>query len=198
MQLRSHTSEPRSKFIARFTGNALRQSGLCIRKFSTRVACEYLDRIATHERTVGFHTGNGSTESAFKAEKRNAQLVQRFLDGTVKFPSDLEESWVDALPEKLRDELIRELAARYGLSATRIPGNESHHPIANLARTLHDAGDLATALSPLFASGKLNQDDIHHMREALPVIARAVTDMTSLQAQMAHAMETKPALRSAS
>ncbi|HZZ09805.1 MAG TPA: hypothetical protein VFE79_03860 [Paraburkholderia sp.] len=200
MQLESHISEPRSKFIARFTAVALRQSGVCIRKFSTCVADQYFSRVAEHERVVKFHRGQGSTDSAFKAEKRNAQLVQRFLDGTVKFPADLEESWVAALPDQQRTELVRELAARYGLAAARIPGHNGRHPVADLAAILRDAGDTATALAPAYADGKLDSDDRAHILNALPVISRAIADFTSMQAQLAQALELdqRPTLRAAS
>jgi hypothetical protein len=180
----SQNSEPRSRFITRRTSEILRRAPLCVRKFASSVAALYMSRTAEHERVVQFDLESGSIDAACRAEVRNAKKVQHLLDCEVRFPADLEEAWVDALPEPHKKDLIRELAARYGLIGARAPARSSMHAIADLASVLRDAGEISTALAPAFANGTLDASDVPYLVQARPIISRAVADCASLLAQI--------------
>lgn len=180
----SQNSEPRSRYITRRTSEILRKAPLCVRTFASNVATTYMGRTVEHERVVQFDQGCGSVDAACRAEVRNAKKIQHLLDGEVRFPVDLEEAWVEALPEPHKNDLVRELAARYGLIGARTPGRAAMHPIADLACVLHDAGEISTALAPAFANGTLDASDVPCLIKARPVIARALADCASLLAQI--------------
>jgi hypothetical protein len=185
----SQSSEPRSRFIVRRTLEILRATSLCVRKFAAEVASGYMQRVAEHERVMDFDPGVGSVEAACRAEVRNAKKIQHLLDGEVKFPADLEEAWVAALPAPQKNDLVRELAARYGLLGARLPACDTHHAIADLAAILRDAGEISTTLAPAFANGTLDFNDVPYLRCARPVLTRAVADCSSLLAQVSHVLD---------
>jgi hypothetical protein len=188
----SQNSEPRSRFIVRRTSEILRRAPLCVRKFASTVATLYMGRTVDHERVIQFDQESGSIDAACRAEVRNAKKVQHLLDGEVKFPADLEEAWVDALPGPHKNDLIRELAARYGLIGARAPVCSSLHPIADLASVLRDAGEISTALAPAFANGTLDSQDAPHLLQARPIISRALADCASLLAQITTVLDMHP------
>ena len=185
--------EPRSQLITARTREILRSTKLCVRKFATCVAENYMERTSLDERIVRFYIGNGSIDSALRAEKRNAQLINRFLAGAVKFPCDLEESWIHALPDPARGELVRDLAARYGLSGASMPGASPHHALAHLSNVLSDAGRTAQALAPLFARGVLDGANVQQMRKSLKAIDDNITDLVSLRSQVARDLDAHEA-----
>lgn len=113
----------------------MRATGLSIKSLADVVAAEYMARTAQFDRVIEFHVGT-TAASTERALKLNGQIVSRYMDETVKtFPADLEEAWVAALPQPHRDELVAELAGRYGLLAARRPvaNGSSSEQIATLA-----------------------------------------------------------------
>lgn len=180
--------EPRSRLIIRRTEEAIRSSGLNVLKFAARVVDNYMMMVAPDDRIIDFYASHGSMQALLRDEKRNGEMIDRIIKGVTRFSVDLEEAWIAALPDRARADLIRELAARYGLIAARIPSAQSHRErVADLAAVLSDAGDLAKAMAPMFADGKIAADDKLHIRAALIEIDKSLADLTSLRAQLASA-----------
>jgi len=183
--------EPRSRLIIRRTVEAINGTGLNVLKFSSRVADSYRALVAANDRTLDFHESAGSLKSLLRAEKRNGNIVDRLLKGVVRFPADLEEAWVDALPEPHRADLVRELAARYGLNGARMPEASAHRHVVDLANVLRDAGEIAKALAPACADGLITSEDATHVAASLVEIDRALADLGSLRAQLVSAIATR-------
>jgi hypothetical protein len=179
---------PRSQLIIERTKAAIHNTGLNVLKFASRVADRYMETIAPLDRVRDFYAASGTVKSLARAEKLNGQIIDRYIKGAVKFPTDLEEAWVDSLPEPFRGDLIRELAGRYGLLGARQADLTPSQHLACLADVLTDAGRIATALAPIFADGRITAEDAPHCRRALPVIAHALADLASLQAQLQDAI----------
>jgi ubiquinone biosynthesis protein UbiJ len=176
--------EPRSHFICRRTQEILDSGPLNVLKFAHRVADIYLATIAPTHRVIEFYESTGTMKSLLRAQKNNGVLVDRFIKGVVRFPGDLEEAWIAALPEPSRTDLLRELAARYGQLGASIPDRTARQHVANLADVLRDAGEIAKAMAPLIADGLIAAHDRTHLRASLAETERMLCDITSLHAQL--------------
>jgi len=128
-------------------------------------------------RVVKFHEG-GDT---FEDMKANAQLLFRMMKSHVKFPCDLEESVVLALPEERQRNLKAELAARYDLLAAPIPHNNPEDNVFSLAVLLKTTGSTIEALAPVIADGVIDEKDLPHAKTALTEINKTVASLISWQ-----------------
>lgn len=177
--------EPRSRFICRRTRGILHARGLNVRKFGTLVAERYMQQIAPDDQSVDFYEArHGSLNAIMRAEKNNGGLVDRYISGVTRFPDDLEEPWIEALPEPDRTHLLRELAARYGQLGALLPDTTAQQHVACLADVLRDAGDIAKSLAPLIAKGRIEPKDKMRLRASLAETERALADVSSLHAQL--------------
>jgi hypothetical protein len=182
------TIEPRSRLIIRSTVQAINATNLNVLKFAAQVAENYMALIAPNDRVIDFYEQAGTMKSLLRAEKRNGCIVDRLIKGVVRFPDDLEEAWIDALPDPYRCALVRELAARYGLSGARLPAASSLQAVVNLADVLHDAGELAKALAPACADGRITMEDAPHIAVSLAQIDRSIDDLLTLKNQLSDAL----------
>ena len=150
---------PRQQVIYAMTRRLLDQSALCIRKFSMRVAECYIERTAVDQRRVKFRWGV-SVDELCRAERHNAQVLGRYMDGTVKvLPADLEDAWVCSLPETYRAELERDLAARRGYLAVALPAADKAASLASVSNMTREFGELLGAIAPALHDGALNEAD---------------------------------------
>jgi hypothetical protein len=174
--------ETRSKLICRRTEQAIKASGLNVLKYASRVAEKFIETVPQFQRCVQFYEPGATLESSVA----NGKLVDRFLKGVVKFPADLEECWIDALPEPHRSDLVRELAWRYGLLGAKLPDIAHHEHIARLADVLADAGKTAVALAPMFDRGKLDVqgESAARIAQSQLTIRKAIGDLLSLDEQI--------------
>lgn len=165
---------PRQSVLFGITRRMLDETAMCIRKFSMEVAERYFATTALDQRHVKFRWGV-TLDELFKAERHNAQVVSRYMDGTVKvFPADLEDAWVLALTMPYRAECERELAARRGHLAVQRPG-ESPSPVASVAALTKEFSDLLGAIAPALADGVIDDAD-------LPLLHRVVAEGDDLLA----------------
>lgn len=177
--------EPRAAVIFRFTADAIRNSRHTDASFASAVADAYMAQVAPAERTTTFHAGTDA-ESIAKAEKLNAKLIERFRNGTVKLPADLEEAWVEALPEPWRLDCARELARRYGFIGARTPDAGVAGQLLCTARVAIEFGQALQAIAEINADGVVDAQDIPRLRRALAEYralgAEVVTQKATLQA----------------
>ena len=183
--------EPRSQLIIRRTQQALRSSELTLGAFGSRVAAEYIARVALHERTMEFHAG-ATVESAARADKANGQLVGRIINGVVKFPADLEEAWVAALPASAQAELVRELAARYGLLAARLPAadGDACRQMEGFGRLSKEFGRSVQSLASIYADGQCDAGDLAHIPAAVAALDETIAAAISVRAQLLKVLES--------
>lgn len=176
-------STPRSEIIRNHTREALRDSGMPRRKFAATVVEHYHARTLLHERGIEFHAGG----DPFEAERANDQLVGRILNGAVRFPCDLEEAWVQALPDIWRQSLVLSLARRYGLLGASLPplptaaADDQMRPVSAL---LAEVGRAVQSLAPILADGRIDAGDAAQIPDAL----RKVQDLQALCATISHAL----------
>lgn len=141
MRREHHFLPLRSAVVFAHSRRMLDSTAMCVRKFSTAIAEQYMALVAPDLRTVPFRWGV-SLDELIKAEKHNAQIVGRYMDGTVKvLPVDLEDAWLLALPEPFRSDCERELAGRRGRMSFEIPSLDASEADA-IAPVLTEAGEL--------------------------------------------------------
>lgn len=176
MKHKSQFLPPRQAVIYLHTRKMLDSTALCVRKFSTCVAEKYIELVAPEFRQVNFRWGV-TVDDMFKAEKHNAQIIARYMDGTVKaLPADLEDAWVRALPLPFRDECERDLARRRDQLIVKLDKPSEHGLGAvSIGNMLQEMGQLCDAMAPAMADNALTPDDQKHairiMNEAVDMLA---------------------------
>jgi len=159
MNRKPHFLPPRQALIYAITRRMLDETAQHLNKFALCVAEKYFERTAVDQRHVPFRWGVSIAELC-KAERHNAQVLGRYMDGTVKvLPADLEDAWVCALPSPYREQLERDLAARRGHLAVAIPEPGKGVVLASVAGMTKEFGELLGAIAPALHDGVINESD---------------------------------------
>lgn len=146
--------------------------GMTVRTYATDVARIYGNRTELACRTIDFH----ETRDPYADERANAQIVQRFIDGRARMPTEIEEALVLALPDPFRGECKRELAGRYGDLAAPIPVADDSAPMADTGKLMEECGTAIVELAQSFKDGIV-------LPGKSETAKRAVCDLTDLIAQ---------------
>jgi hypothetical protein len=170
---REPQSHPRASDVCRDFLRAAVRGGLPLNKFSARLVDAYHARVPVHERETEFHVGT-TGDALVRAEKANAKLVTRVLDGAVKFPLDLLEAWCEALPPDMSLECRRALVRRLGFVGA-LPPNEAG-PVQDISALACGFGQTMRALGPILADGTIDVAD------APALLRKALREMTDLSA----------------
>lgn len=185
--------EPRSHVIFRHTADAIRNCHHTDGSFAQAVADEYMARVAPEERIVQFHVGT-DVASIVKAQSRNAKLVERYRNGTVKLPADLEEAWVAALPDPWRADCARELAQRYGFLGATIPAGTPAAQLLSTGQLSIEFGETVKAIADVFADGDVDAHDVPRLVRAIKESHDLAAEVATATAALEHALEAvKPA-----
>lgn len=175
---------PRSAVLYSHTRRMLDQTAMCMRKFATQVAEQYVQLVAPDLRQVPFRLGVVG-EDLFRAEKHNAQQISRYMDGTVKvLPADLEDAWVLSLPEPYRSDCERDLARRRGRYAATLLCESGAGQITGICALSRDFADLIQALAPAVADGRLCEADMPHAQRIRDESDDLITAVLSLRRQV--------------
>lgn len=172
-------NDSRQGVIAHHINHALHR-GTTMRRYAADVATHYIDTVPLHAR----HLPLQITRDPIADERHNAQVVARWLDGTVRMPVEAEESLVLSLPEPFRAECQRELAERLGLLAAPLPSKDCARATVTTADLLRETGELMLALSPLFADGKVDAGDLPNARRAIRECDDVLGRLTTLRAEL--------------
>lgn len=189
MNIESH-SPTRSELICEITQRAIRGSGSNVLKFASDVVEAYLRAVPPTARIVEFHPEHGSVSAILRSQNANRQLVNRFLSGVVKFPADLEESWVAGLPQPYRDDCVRALAARYGLLPARLP-DEARSVQSDFAAMMHKYADVVDDLGKVIADGKINNQDRANIAKSERDIDALIGELVTLRTAARRAIGKK-------
>ncbi len=184
MSFPSHFLPLRSAVIYGHTRRMLDRSSLCVRKFAMRVAERYMELVAPDQRQAKFRWGV-TLEDLVRAEVHNAQILSRYMDGTVKvLPADLEDAWVTALPEPYRGDCERDLARRRGTLAVKLAMPTETGQTLTLGELMMQVGELCEALAPALADGRINEADLPHARRILNESDDVIAAVLSLRRQI--------------
>lgn len=169
-------TEPRTITIRRVVEEYLRETSTSEDTYADNVKLWY-HKLVPHpnRRVLKFHE-TGDTGADLEA---NGQLLGRCLrKNAVRFPADLEEAVVMALPERYRFPLVRELSARYGLLAVPIPeSGNTKHTATQLQKLMDGFGKSIEALAPVVADGVVDDKDLKAARAALPKLEQLLAEV---------------------
>ncbi len=176
-----HFLPPRSAVIFAHVRAAVASTGLNLRKMSATIAETYVALVEPEERTVPFRSGV-TVDDIFKAEKHNAQVMARYMDGTVKvLPADLEDAVVLSLPEPHRSNCERDLARRRSILAVPMPDGTEAGDNACLARVYMEFGQFVESLAPALADGRICEADLPHARRIFNESDDVITAIMALR-----------------
>lgn len=184
--------ETRPQTILRITRQAWDAKAINLTEFSAAVTEAYFRTTPASAINTNLRLPSESNVRQYEKDRaNNRQIVDRYIGGAVKtFPGDLEEPWVNSLPEPYRTQALRELAGRYGLLAARV--RTTSEGVASVADIASDAGAVLQAMAPIVADGVINESDRPHLKVAMTKLADLAADIASLQAQLAAALPDEP------
>lgn len=141
--------ETRTEVIVRFTEAMLRERRISPETFSQDLLEQYHLRVPSAARIVEFKTDG----DPFRRAGTNAQRLRRYMQGDVNFPADLEEAWVEALPDPYRSDCKRELARRYGFLDVPLPDISGISDAVTLGRLTGEFAKLLQDMAPIVQNG---------------------------------------------
>jgi hypothetical protein len=172
---------PRQSVVYGHTRRMLDQTATNYQSFAMALADSYLSSVAPDVRGVPFRLGDDPSADM----KHNAQILRRYLDGTVKaLPADLEDAWVMALPEPYRGECERDLSRRRGLLVVHQLQTDEAGEAVGLARLLLEFGQFVEALGPALADGRISEADAQFARRILNESDDLISAVLSVRRQV--------------
>jgi hypothetical protein len=177
--------DTRAAVICAHLALALHHSGLTMRTYATTVRDLYEQRTPRHARTLEFHT---TRTDPYADERANAQIVQRFIDGTTRMPVEIEEAMALALPQPFRGECQRELAERYGNLAAPIPTVSADAPLADAGKLMAECGQALVEISRSYSNGMIVHGESNTARAALNELTDVIAQATSLRERLTQAL----------
>lgn len=191
--------KPRSQVLADLARDAVRHTGLTERTFADAVVEAYHARVARCDRTITFHLA-ATADQVEEAERANAQILKRFATGEVRFPVDVVDAWIDALPQPWRQQALVDAAERHGLLAAPKPAVDGNGQVQQVASVLRESADVVDALADVLADGVIDADDRPRAKHALSQITELQAALVPIQRQLVAILDDpKPTrLRSAS
>lgn len=148
---------PRQSVLYAHTRRMLDATACNYTSFAMKVAERYLAMTAPDVRQVKLRTGEGT--DLIRAMENNAQILRRYMDGTVKtLPADLEDAWVLCLPDPFRSDCERELAKRRGMLAVPMPSAQGLE-LTSVATLVGNYAGLLHSLAPAIADGHFGPED---------------------------------------
>lgn len=178
--------EPRARVIAQYVTAHLHSSGTSMEAYADDVALRYNMTTAPALRSVQFHCG-GDT---YKRLRANGQVVRRFLENEPRMPVDIEEALIFALPDGLKCDALRDLAARVGLLATPLPDASGAKDLFQVGELVREFGTAVQALSPVLADGRIDAQDAPHLQAAIKEVTQLLEQATALRQRMLDVVET--------
>lgn len=154
--------------------------------FGEALARAYVAMVPEHARGLDLHPPREASVVDWELDRDALRhQVDRLCTGQTRFPAELEEAWVAALPEPHRHACLAELASRHGLLAVPIPAGACG--VADFAHYLHQFGQSVEALAPIVADGRIDQEDREHIPEAIAALREVITRALAIQCQMERA-----------
>lgn len=173
----------RSAVLVMYAQLQAAETGISLQKFADALAERYADMVPEGSRRAPLKVAptHGNADDYYRVVAANFKAVQRYLDGTVPIPTDVEEAWVAALTERYRDGCIFDLCARYNVLPVRIHGETEVTALAGLMR---DEAAVIEAMAPIMADGVIDAADLPLVDSATKAIKRLMADCAGFLRQL--------------
>lgn len=169
----------RSGTVIAITQAYLHETGTAVQKFAEALAEAFVQAVPEGLRRAPLRLPDlhGDAEEYYKTLAANTKAVQRYLDGTVPIPVDLEEVWCQVLPRTYAERAVFDLCARLGVLPVLISGETDIHALAEIMR---DEAAMIEAMAPILADGKIDENDREAAIEAIPRLQKAMASCAGL------------------
>lgn len=162
--------------------------------FGEALARAYVERVPEHARGLDLHPPREGSVVDWEHDRDALRhQVDRLSSGQTRFPADLEEAWVAALPEPHRHACLAELAGRHGLLAVPIPHGACG--VADFAHYLQQFSASVEALVPVVADGRIDSEDREHIPEAVAALREVIARACAIECQLERVISPAAQLR---
>jgi hypothetical protein len=170
------------------------ETGRPLNKFAEALAEKYFCSVPEDLRRAPLRVppAHGEAEDYYKVLAANLKAVQRYLDGTVPMPADLEEAWVETLPKAYRDRAVFDLCARLHVVPVLVSDDAD---IARLATFMEDEAAVIRAMAPILADGEIDEKDAKFIPEAIEKLRIAMADCAGLLQRLEQVSGSSPMVR---
>lgn len=173
---------PVQSVVYGYTRRLFDETATNAQSFAVGVAERYLATTSPAARQVSFKAADTDPAAAMR---HNGQILRRYMDGGLKtLPADLVDAWVLSLPEPYRGECERDLARRRGLLPVRAIEAEASAELTSLADLAMHFGELMQALAPALADGRIDANDLPHVRKVLDESDDLITAVVSVRRRL--------------
>lgn len=165
---------------------ALRETSFTLEDFALALAEQVYARIPGHARTIDIELPDARAMSPVEYAKAIGRLrkrVQRYVDGTLHFPCELEEAWSYALPLPYGERCRHELAWRYGFLGVMSAEADPCPDGEILGRLLSHTGVTTTALARALMNQHVDYEDLED-GEIEADLAQLQSAVASIQAHV--------------
>jgi len=172
-------TETRSQVIWRHAHTCINRTSASWETYAAQVRDAYEAAVPKDLRVVEW----SQQRDAHKRMRLDAQTLRRFEHDTRHgLPDDLEEAMVRAL-EALgyggHQQLLGELAQRYGLLAAPLPVATPVDDVNGIGRLLKETGEAIQAIAPILEDGRIDENDAPLAKHALKEINDAIGELVS-------------------
>lgn len=184
--------ETRSQTIVRHLEAYQKQTGKSWPSVAQMVVEQFARQVPPQHRAIEFHD-TAASDDPYEAMRANAQILRRIREGEVRFPADLEEAVVAALPDPCRQNLLDDLAAHYGLLAVKAPTFTETEDGRNLAHFWKEAGEAAEAvLAMLEDNGRIGPEDRDKAGIAVAELDDVIREAATMKSKIINACGVEP------
>lgn len=145
------------------TQAACYETGLHLPDFAERVARRYNANVAPEHRNLHLpaEPEGDSADAYFHWKDALRRRIERYLNGAVNLPVELEKAWLEALPSPYRERAIFHLFYDLGMLPVRLP-NPDECTAQNLSRVLTEHAEALSASAPIVENGRIDEADRPH------------------------------------
>lgn len=146
---------------------AMHETGLSMDNLAANIAARYCARVPHEHRALNLtaEPSEPGAEAYYQWKDRTRRRIERYLNSDVNLPVELEEAWLDALPEPHRSTAISHLCHRIGILPVAIPEMDEH-TAATLSEVMREGSEAVAAASPMVEDGRLGENDRPHAGKA--------------------------------
>lgn len=163
----------RSKALIAITQDYLLETGVNEFGFSKLLFTNYLDLVPEAHRTINivpWYTLPPARADIILG--RHSKRFERYLRSEVPIPMDLEEAWIETLPDGYRERAVVQLCGRYQVAAI-----ELHHEMncAGVGEFLKRSSAFMESIGRILDDGVIDVRDQVHLPEARQSCRRLVS-----------------------
>jgi len=186
-------TETRSQLIWRHVHELINRTSASWETYAAQARESYEQAVPKELRVVEW----SQQRDAHKRMRLDAQTLRRFEHDTRHgLPDDLEEAMVaalEALGYSGHQQLLGELAQRYGLLAAPLPKTGPVDDINGVGRLLKETGEAIQAIAPILADGRIDENDAPLAKKALTEINEAIAELVSYSQRITAILPELPA-----